>query len=113
MSDVVAVRGAVLRLLADGPLASAELRRRVRHTLRPGLTAALDGLLASGDVHAEPARAGGTRYRITERLATPLVGVPKGVCTRCQTRPHRRTGTFCGACLVEINRQQSEGNTND
>lgn len=105
MSDVVAVQGAVLRLLADGPLASAELRRRVRYTLRPGLTAALDGLLASGDVGTEPARAGGTRYTLTPEVpVTPEVAVDPKTCTRCHVNRRRRTSPYCGRCLMDLAR---------
>ena len=101
-----AARAAVLRTLARGPHTGAAVRRAVRYQHRDGLAAALAELVASGDVHAEPARGGGTRYSLTPEVPiTPEVAVDPKACTRCHVNRRRRTSPYCGRCLMNLARQ--------
>lgn len=100
---IYAARRAVLRLLASGPLAGAELRRRVKATHRPGLVYALGELTASGQVVAEAVN-GGSRYTLVHAVPerAPEPAVDPRMCTRCRTRRRRATGQYCGHCLAAL-----------
>ncbi|MDQ7877306.1 hypothetical protein Q9R08_04880 [Microbacterium sp. QXD-8] len=63
----------IRRMLADAPegVARAALRRKLNSREKHLYDAALDLLVAVGDVVALPAASGGTRYRLTESARQP------------------------------------------
>ncbi|MFG6476385.1 hypothetical protein ACFXP7_08330 [Microbacterium sp. P06] len=86
MNDTTAAEAAQLRrmvprmrrILADeaGGVPRAALRRRISSREKHLYDAALDLLIAVGDVVAVPAGSGGTRYRLTDSARKTAPGSP-------------------------------------